>query len=94
MHAMSLAEIEKRVLELSEEERREFASWFYRNQGKAFPLPEWNEEAHAEAIFPEVMDELLRRRREIDEGYVKTYSIEEVQESMRAAIHEVRHSHH
>ncbi len=41
---MSLAEIEKQVLELSEEERRQFAAWFYRNEGKILPPPLDDEE--------------------------------------------------
>ena len=88
---MSLVEIEKRVLELSEEERREFATWFYQK----FPLlPEQGDDENSADISPEVMAELLRRRRELEEGTVKTYPIEEVEESMRAAVHEVRRSHH
>jgi len=36
---MSLADIGKQVLALSEDERRQFAVWFYQNEGKILPPP-------------------------------------------------------
>ena len=36
---MSLAEVEQQLLQLSEEERRQFATWFFQNQGKILPPP-------------------------------------------------------
>ena len=43
-------------------------------------------------ISHEVMEELLRRRQELEEVDVKTYSTEEIQRDMQAAINEVRRS--
>lgn len=92
VHTMSLAEIESKVLALSEEERREFATWFFQNQGKILPPPLDEDDEDAADISPEVMEELLRRRAELDEGNVKLCTIEEMEASMDEAINEVRRS--
>jgi hypothetical protein len=89
---MSPAEIEKQVLALSEEERRQFAAWFYENEGKILP-PELDDDEDV-AISPEVMEELLRRRKELDEGNGKTFTIKEMSARVREALGEVHRSRH
>jgi hypothetical protein len=90
---MSLAEIETKVLHLSEQERRQFAQWFYAHEAEiAGP---WTEEEEEEAeLSDELKAELVRRRRELDSGAVKTYSLDEVVRGMREVVHEVRRSSH
>jgi hypothetical protein len=91
---MSLDEIEKQVLALSEEERRQFAAWFYQNEGKILP-PEMEEEDEENvAISREVMEELLRRRKELDHGNGKTFTVEEMSARVREALDEVHRSRH
>ena len=90
---MSLAEIEKQVLALSEEERRQFADWFYQNQGKILP-PELDGDEEDAGISPEVMEELLRRRRELHEGKGKTVTVEEMSARVQEALDEVHRSSH
>jgi hypothetical protein len=90
---MSLAEIEKQVLALSEEERRQFAAWFYKNEGKA-PPPAVEEGEDAVAISHEVMEELFRRRGELDRGNGKTFTVEEMSARVREALDEVHRSRH
>jgi len=85
---MSLAEIEQQVLALSEEERRQFAAWFYQNEGRILP-PELNGDEEDSAISSEVMEELLRRRAKLDEGGGKTFTIEEMSARVREALDEV-----
>jgi hypothetical protein len=60
---MSLAEIEKQVLALSEEERRQFAAWFYQNEGKILP-PEMESGGEASDVSEAVKAELLLRKQE------------------------------
>ncbi len=61
---MSLAEIETQVLQLSEEERRQFATWFFQNQGKILPPPP-DEDGDEKAEVSEAMKaELLLRKQE------------------------------
>jgi hypothetical protein len=90
---MSVAEIEQKVIELTEEERRQFAAWFYRNEERFLPADPEGDEV-ADDLSPEVMAELVRRRRELDSGTVKTYSLDEVVRGMREVVHEVRRSSH
>lgn len=59
---MSVAQIESDLMKLPREERREFARWFYENEGK---IVEYDED---DAISPEVLEELLRRRDEMMEN--------------------------
>lgn len=61
---MSLAEIESKVLQLSEEERRQFARWFYAHEAEFLGAEESNDELE---LDEEVKAELMRRRREIQE---------------------------
>lgn len=91
---MSLAEIEKKVIELPEDERRQFAAWFYRNEERFLPADPEGDEVADDDLSPEVMAELVRRRRELDRGTVKTYSLDEVVRGMREVVHEVRRSSH
>ena len=86
---MSLAEIEKQVLNLSQEERREFAAWFYQNESEILPAP-----SQGDQILPEVMAELLRRRQEIENGTVKFITLDELDAGMGEAIDEVRRKSH
>lgn len=90
---MSLAEIEMQVLKLSEEERRQFATWFYQNEGKILP-PSSDTGDDATPLSPEVMTELLRRRQELEEGAAKIISLEELDAGMAEAVNEVRRSRH
>jgi len=87
-NCMSLAEIEKQVLALSEEERRQFAAWFYQNEGKILPSGV-DEDEEDVAISHEVMEELLRRRKELDHGNGKTFTVEEMSARVREALDEV-----
>ena len=91
---MSLAEIESKVLALSEEERREFATWFFQNQGKILPPPRDENDEDVADISPEVMEELLRRRDELDGGNVKTFTIEEMSARVQEALDEIHRSRH
>jgi hypothetical protein len=61
---MSLAEIEKQVLELTEEERRQFAAWFYQNEGKILPPPLDEDEGDGGEISEAMKAELLLRKQE------------------------------
>ena len=90
---MSLAEIEQQVLALSEEERRQFAAWFYQNEGKILP-PELDGDEDNVAISPEVMEELLVRRRELDDGNRRTFTVVEMSDRVRKALDEVHRSSH
>ena len=85
---MSLAEIEKQVRELPAGERHQFVSWVYAHEDELIEPP------HDDVIAPEVMDELLRRRRELDGGNVRTFSIEETSARVREALDEVHRSRH
>jgi hypothetical protein len=61
---MSLAEVEQQVLQLSEEERRQFAAWFFQNQGKILPPP-LDEGREEDGDVTEAMKaELLLRKQE------------------------------
>jgi len=67
--------------------------WFYLNEGKILPPPlDDEEDPDAAEISPEVMEELNRRRDELDSGNVKLCTIEEMEASMDLAINEVRRS--
>jgi hypothetical protein len=90
---MSLAEIEKQVLNLSQEERREFVAWFYRNESEILPAPSGGDEESG-TILPEVMAELLRRRQELEDGSVKLITVEQLEAGMREAVDEVRRPRH
>jgi hypothetical protein len=61
---MSLAEIESKLLALPDEERRQFARWFYAHEPEILGAPDDEEEVE---IDDDVKAELMRRRREIDE---------------------------
>ena len=82
---MSLAEIEKQVRELPAPERFQFLSWVYAHENELM-------ESQTDAIAPDLMEELLRRRRELEEGNVPTFSIEEATARVREALDEVRRS--
>jgi hypothetical protein len=85
---MSLAEIEKQVRELPAAERFQFVSWVYAHEDELIPQP------HAEAIAPDLMEELLRRRREMKDGNVRTFTVEEVSARVQEALDEVQRSRH
>ena len=60
---MSLAEIENKVLALSEEERRQFVSWFYEHEAEiAGPTADEDDD-----LSDEQKAELTRRLKEIEE---------------------------
>src|SRR4051794_20515608 len=58
--SMSLAEIEQKVFALTDEERRQFAAWFYRNEDRILPADSEEDEVADEDLSPEVMAELVR----------------------------------
>jgi hypothetical protein len=58
---MSLAEIEKEVLALSEEERWQFVEWFYQNQGSIVPR---DIDAAKGSATEAMKAELLQRKQE------------------------------
>jgi hypothetical protein len=59
---MTLAEIEQQVLELSEEERRQFAVWFYQNKGRILPPP--LDDGEGGDVSDAIKAELLTRKQE------------------------------
>lgn len=61
---MSVAEIEAKVLALSEEERRQFVSWFYQNEGKILPPPLDDGEGEEGDLTEATKAELLLRKQE------------------------------
>lgn len=64
VRAMSLAEIENKVLALSEDERRQFAAWFYKNEGKILPPPLDDGEDEDGDVTEAMKAELLLRKQE------------------------------
>lgn len=61
---MSLAEVEQQVLQLTEEERRQFATWFYQNEGIILPPPvDEGDGGVSEAMTAEL---LIRKQEYID----------------------------
>ena len=97
---MSLAEIESKVLELSEEERRQFADWFFQNQGKILPPPlddggdedgEMSEAIKAELLLrkQEYFDHPERFRRVKTKAELKAY-FDEVRDEVRARLSSAR----
>jgi hypothetical protein len=84
---MSLTEIEQRIRELPAAERFQFISWVYAHEHELI-------ESQTESIAPDLMEELLRRRRELEEGNVPTFSIEESTARVKEALDEVRRSRH
>ena len=84
---MSLTEIEKQVRELPAADRTRFVSWILAHEHELIETP-------AEEISSEVMDELLRRRQELRQGDVRTFSIEESTTRVREALDEVYRSRH
>jgi hypothetical protein len=90
---MSLAEIEKTVIELPEDERRRFAAWFYKNEERILPAAPDDHDVAGD-ISPELMEELVRRRKELDSGTVRLISPEEMFRGMKEAVDEVRRSRH
>jgi hypothetical protein len=91
---MSVAEIEQKVIEMTEGERRQFAAWFYENEERIFAAGIESDLAGANDIAPEVMDELVRRRKELENGVVAMVSPDETIRQMREAVDEVRRSRH
>ena len=86
--AMNLAEIERHVRELSPEERFQFLLWVYAHEDELMKPP------HDGTIVPEVMEELLLRRRELEGGNVKSFTIDEMSARVREALDEVHRSRH
>jgi len=85
---MSLAEIEKQVLELSEEERRQFAAWFYQNEGKILPPPLDDGEGESGEISEAMKAELLLRKQEYFE-HPERFIRFETDEEMRAWFEDI-----
>jgi hypothetical protein len=57
---MSVEQIEQSVLKLSDEERRQFADWFFQHEAEIIGTPD------DDFIHPSVKAEVLRRRDEVE----------------------------
>jgi len=66
---------------------------FNQNEGKIL-APHSSAADHAAPIASEVMKELLRRRQKLEDGKVKTITVDELDADMGEAINEVRRSRH
>ena len=82
---MSVEQLEQSVLQLSDEERRQFAQWFYEHERQLV-----NPQTDDEEIHPEVKAELLRRLQEIDEHPERLEPWEGTTDRIRAQLHEMR----
>ena len=81
---MSVVQIENMLLQLSREERRQFARWFYDHENEFF-TPESDEE-----ISPELQAEIMRRR---DQALAHPELLEPWEgttDSLRAQLNEIR----
>ena len=85
---MSLAEIEKQVLALSEEERRQFAAWFHQNEGKIL-RPEVDEGKRDDDMSEAVKAELLLRKQEYLD-HPERFRRVKSEEGLKAYFDEVR----
>ena len=81
---MSVEQIEKTLLQLPREERRQFADWFYQH---AHEIIEPQDE---EEISPEIKAGILRRRAEVDAHPELLEPWEGTTERIRARLHELR----
>ena len=100
VRAMSLAEVEQQLLQLSEEERHQFAAWFFQNQGKILPPPiddgadkdgEVTETMRTELLLrkQEYFDHPERFRRVTTKGELNAY-FDEVRDEVRHRLSSVR----
>ena len=78
---MSVEQLEQSVLKLPDEERRQFAEWFYEHEDKITGL---------DNIHPDVKAEILRRRDEVDAHPELLEPWEGTTERVRARLHELR----
>ena len=62
---MSRAELQQQLLQLPEDERRHFVTWFYENEHELMGLAE--QISWQDSLTAEQMAELQRRMKEIDE---------------------------
>ena len=85
---MSLAEIEKQVLALPEEERRQFAEWFYKNESKILP-PELDGDEHDGDLSEAMKAELLLRKQEYFD-HPERFRRVETEDGLKAYFDEVR----
>jgi hypothetical protein len=85
---MSLAEIEQQVLALSEEERRQFAAWFYQNEGKILP-PSLDDGERGGDLSEAMKTELLRRKQEYID-HPERFRRVETRAGLKAYFDEVR----
>ena len=85
---MSLAEIENKVLALSEEERRQFANWFYKNEGKILPPPLDEGDGDLGEISEAMKAELLLRKQEYFD-HPERFIRFETREAMHAWFEEI-----
>ena len=81
---MSVEQIEHSLLQLSCEERRRFAEWFYRHETEILD-PRKDDEIH-----PDIKAEILRRRDEADAHPEMLEPWEGTTERVRARLHELR----
>jgi hypothetical protein len=87
---MSLVEIEQKVSELPEAERREFVQWVYENEHRLSGPPDEVEVP----ITAELRAELTRRREDLRRGSVALYSPEEMSLRVKEALNEFRSKGH
>jgi hypothetical protein len=80
---MSVEQIEQSVLQLSAEERRQFAQWFYEHEDE-LAEPQTDDDK----IHPEVRAELERRLKEIDEHPELLEPWEGTTDRIRARLHD------
>ena len=79
---MSVEQLEQSVLQLSDEERRQFAQWFYEHEDELAGLDD-------NFIHPEVKAEILRRRDEVDAPPELLEPWAGTTERVRARLHEL-----
>ncbi|HXR06363.1 MAG TPA: hypothetical protein VN765_03475 [Candidatus Acidoferrum sp.] len=82
---MSVDQIEKTLLQLPPEQRRQFADWFYQHEHE---IVESQQEIE---LSPDIKAGILRRRDEVDARPERLEPWEGTTERVRARLHEVRH---
>lgn len=90
---MSLAEIESKVLALSEDERRQFVNWFYDHEREIVgPAPASGQDE--DGLSAEQVAELQRRLKEADEHPERLQPWDESLVRLRGKLNELRHQEH
>jgi hypothetical protein len=82
---MSVDQIEKTLLQLPPEARRQFADWFYLHENEIIESQDEIE------LTPEIEAGILQRRDEADAHPERVEPWEGTTERVRARLHELRH---